>query len=189
MAIINWPEEDRPREKLLITRCKKLTDAGITRYLPAYGIRGKTALDMARELLSEFGGLKKLLSSTHPHVLYQKRGFGKAKYASLKAAIELGQRYHDETLQVGETLNNSHCRQTFPRHRLNDYPHEVFACFFWIPSNGSYALKNYPTAPLMKRMCIHAKSLSADLHIMLPKLFSPTITLLVIQPQVRPTVT
>jgi DNA repair protein RadC len=129
MAITNWPEEERPREKLLLRGPKQLTDAELIAIFLRTGSRGKTAVDIARELLGEFGGLKKLLN-TPPDRLFLTHGFGKAKYAMLKAAIELGHRYLEATLQKGETLTSSLAAKRFLTHRLKDYPHEVFACLF-----------------------------------------------------------
>jgi DNA repair protein RadC len=129
MAITNWPTEERPREKLLARGAKNLSDAELLALFLHTGTRGKTALDIARELLGEFGSLKKLLNS-EPGRLCQTRGIGNAKYALLKAATELGQRYLDETPQIGETLGSSIAAKRFLSHRLKDYPHEVFACLF-----------------------------------------------------------
>jgi DNA repair protein RadC len=129
MAITNWPAEERPREKLLLRGAKNLSDAELLAIFLHTGTRGKTALDMARELLSEAGSLKKLLNSSAEN-LCQTLGFGKAKYAALKAAIELGQRYLDETVKIGEPLNSSSAAKSFLSQRLKDYPHEVFACLF-----------------------------------------------------------
>jgi DNA repair protein RadC len=129
MAIINWPAAERPREKLLTHGAKYLSDAELLAIFLRTGVRGKTALDIARELLTEFGSLKKLCKA-NSQVLLQKCGFGKAKYASLQAALELGQRYLDETIKIGETLPSSVAAKKFLSHHLKDYPHEVFACLF-----------------------------------------------------------
>jgi DNA repair protein RadC len=129
MAITNWPAEERPREKLLSHGVKHLSDAELLAIFLHTGTRGKTALDMARELLSEFGGLKKLLASP-PQALLEINGFGKAKYAALKAALELGQRYLNERVKIGEKLTSSSAAKRFLASRLTDYPHEVFACLF-----------------------------------------------------------
>ncbi len=129
MTIANWPLAERPREKLLLHGVKNLSDAELLAIFFCTGSRGKTALDMARELLKEYGGLKKI-AGADPALLFQKKGFGKAKYAMLKAAIELGRRYLEEDLPAGESLTNSHLTKRFLAHRLKDYPHEVFACLF-----------------------------------------------------------
>ena len=129
MPINHWPLAERPREKLLSFGAKNLSDAELLAIFVNTGVRGKTALDIARELLSAFGGLKKLLQS-HPHEIYRQRGLGKAKFALLKAALELGRRFSDSHIQVGETLQDSQLTKMFLAHRLKDYPHEVFACLF-----------------------------------------------------------
>lgn len=129
MTISNWPLSERPREKLLTLGPKYLSDAELLAIFIRTGIRGKTALDIARELLSEQGGLKPLLNS-NPVFFYQRSGIGKAKFALLKAALELGRRYQEESLEMGEALTNSQTTKRFLCSRLGDYPYEVFACLF-----------------------------------------------------------
>jgi DNA repair protein RadC len=129
MAITNWPKEDRPREKLLIKGAKQLSDTELLAIFLRTGVRNKTALDLARELLNEFGGLKKLLNLSS-HVLCQKIGIGKAKYALLQAAVELGCRVDGENLQIGESLNSSQAAKRFLSGRLKNHQREVFACLF-----------------------------------------------------------
>lgn len=129
MAITNWPHTERPREKLLLHGAKHLSDAELLAIFINTGCHGKTAVDIAREWLSEFGSIKKLLNST-PSELYAKPGVGKAKFALLKAALELGRRFQEESLLKGELLNSSQAAKRFLTHRLKDYPHEVFACLF-----------------------------------------------------------
>lgn len=128
MTISNWPLSERPREKLLTKGPKYLSDAELLAIFIRTGIPGKTALDLARELINEFGNLKKLLNA-NPHLIYAKPGIGKAKFALLKAALELGRR-HGETLEIGELLGNSEATKRFLASRLRDYPYEVFACLF-----------------------------------------------------------
>jgi len=129
MRITDWPLEDRPREKLINHGEQTLTDAELIAIFIKNGIRGKTALDLAKELLQEYGNLKKLLT-TSPTVLIKKHGIGKAKYAALKAALELGKRYRNGQIFLGQVLNNSRIVQTFLAERLQDYKNEVFACLF-----------------------------------------------------------
>lgn len=129
MPITDWPKEDRPREKLLHKGEAMLTDAELIAIFLQTGMRGKTALDIAKELLNEYGGLKKLLLAS-PASLIKKRGIGSAKYAALKAAVELGRRYLAENLPIGEVLNNSRTTQKFLSDKLRHYVNEVFACLF-----------------------------------------------------------
>lgn len=129
MPITQWPLEDRPREKLLHKGPTHLTDAELIAIFIQTGTRGKTALDVAKEILMEFGGLKKLLRAS-PAALIGKRGIGKAKYAALRAAIELGRRYLSESIPVGAVLNNTRSTQKFLADRLRENSNEVFACLF-----------------------------------------------------------
>jgi DNA repair protein RadC len=129
MSITHWPPSERPREKLFQFGAKNLSDAELLAIFVNTGVRGKTALDIARELLTAFGGIKKLLQA-YPHEIYQQRGLGKAKYALLQAAMELGRRFLDSDVQVGEILHDSDLTRRFLAHRLKNYPHEVFACLF-----------------------------------------------------------
>ena len=128
MPIINWPEEDRPREKLLTKGAETLTDAELIAIFLRTGTRGKTALDIAKELLFEHGSLKKLLCA--PQSRIQKSGIGKAKYAALLAARELGKRYLNTEIKNGDVLNNSEITQKFLADRLRDAENELFACLF-----------------------------------------------------------
>lgn len=129
MPITDWPREDRPREKLLSKGEQSLTDAELIAILIKSGTRGKTALDIARELLSEYGNIKKLLSAPS-RMLINKPGMGQAKHASLKAAIELGRRYLNEPLPINTILNSSRKTQQFLAQHLREYSNEVFACLF-----------------------------------------------------------
>ena len=127
--ISEWPLEDRPREKLLQKGEQALTDAELVAIFLKTGTRGKTALDIAKSLLTEYGSLKKLLRAPEAALL-QQTGLGRAKYAALKAALELGRRYFGETISIRETLNNSQKTQKFLAERLREYDKEVFACIF-----------------------------------------------------------
>ena len=129
MPITDWPQADRPREKLLDKGENILTDAELIAIFLNSGVKGKTALDIAKELLIEFGSLKILLRSTK-EILIKKQGVGIARYAMLKAAIELGKRYLHEQIPPGMALNNSRLTQKFLADRMRENLNEVFACLF-----------------------------------------------------------
>src|SRR5438067_2159444 len=105
MTIANWPISDQPREKIFSVGAKNLTDAELIAIFLRTGVRGRTALDIARDLLTEYGSLKKLFG-VDPEQLLKQQGLGKAKYAMLKAALELGRRYFEEDICLGKPLNN-----------------------------------------------------------------------------------
>ncbi|HSW71768.1 MAG TPA: DNA repair protein RadC [Gammaproteobacteria bacterium] len=129
MKITQWPLSDRPREKFFSQGVHSLTDSELIAILLQVGSKGKTAVDLARELLDQAGSLKKL-SQTNSEQFYQLRGLGKAKYAILKAALELGKRCTSEKIQLGKKLNSSQATQDYLEAQLGDQTREVFACLF-----------------------------------------------------------
>src|SRR6186713_1028024 len=88
MSIRDWPEDDRPREKLLRVGPAALSEAELLAILLRTGVRGRSALDVARDLLGEFGSLRALLTADRGRVCAA-HGLGPARYVSLQAALEL----------------------------------------------------------------------------------------------------
>ena len=129
MPITDWPELERPREKLLHLGSASLSDAELLAIFLRTGIPGKTAVDMARELLTEFSGLRGLLTSTLEQFSAQP-GLGPAKYAQLQAVLEMGKRHLHESLNRGDALTDPASTRQYLQARLRDYPYEVFACLF-----------------------------------------------------------
>ncbi len=106
MPITDWPTQERPREKLLQKGAASLSDAELLAIFLRTGIAGKTAVDLARELLKDYGGLRHLLSADLRHFSSSK-GLGPAKYAQLQAVLEMGRRYLKEDLQRNDALSLS----------------------------------------------------------------------------------
>ncbi len=129
MAITDWPTAERPREKLLHRGPQALSDAELLAIFLRTGVPGKTAVDLARELLGEYGGLRALLEADR-RAFCRASGLGLAKYAQLQAVLEMGRRHLYETLQRGDALGSPADTRRFLLARLRDYPHEVFACLF-----------------------------------------------------------
>ncbi len=129
MAITDWPIEERPREKLLQRGPQSLSDAELLAIFLRTGVRGKTAVDLARDLLTEYGGLRPLLEAGQPRFC-QGKGLGEAKYVQLQAVLEMGRRHLFDTLKRGEALGNPDDTRRFLQARLRHYPYEVFACLF-----------------------------------------------------------
>ncbi|HBE45180.1 MAG TPA: hypothetical protein DDW17_06970 [Deltaproteobacteria bacterium] len=93
-AIYNWPEDERPRERLLKFGADKLSDAELLAILLRVGSSGKSAVDMARELMNEFGNFRTIDSKSFAEL--KRKGLGIAKIAQIKAAIEIGKRFLKE---------------------------------------------------------------------------------------------
>lgn len=129
MPISDWPVTERPREKLLSKGSAVLSDAEILAIFLSTGVGGKTAVDLARELLVQFGDLRQLIDADE-NTFCTIKGIGRAKYVRIQAAIELGRRYLKTGLSRSSVLNNPHDTGLYLQARLSGYQHEVFACLF-----------------------------------------------------------
>jgi DNA repair protein RadC len=129
MGIKDWPAQERPRERLLNQGAAALSDAELLAIFLRTGVRGKSAVDVARELLDRFGGLRPLLAANQA-AFCAAPGLGSAKYALLQAVIEMGRRHLSEEFQRGSVLTSPDQTARFLKTRLRDYPYEVFAVLF-----------------------------------------------------------
>jgi DNA repair protein RadC len=129
MAISDWPPEERPREKLMARGADSLSDAELLAIFLRTGITGKTAVDLARELLDDFGGLRRLLGADIERFCAAS-GLGPAKFVQLQAALEMGRRHLGENLVRGDALTCPDDTRRYLKARLRDYPFEVFGCLF-----------------------------------------------------------
>lgn len=129
MTIRDWPEEERPREKLLARGPAALSDAELLAVFLGSGLRGQNAVELGRDLLRRHGGLRGLLARPIAE-LQRERGIGAARCARLCAALELAQRHLATDLERGEALSDPTRAGHYFRSRLRDHPHEVFACLF-----------------------------------------------------------
>jgi DNA repair protein RadC len=129
LVISDWPVEERPREKLLDRGADTLTDAELLAIFLRTGTRGMTAVDLARGLLDEFGGLKPLLDANETEFCLH-RGLGRAKFAQLKAVLEMARRHLFENIQRGDALCSPDDTRNYLAAELQACVHEVFACLF-----------------------------------------------------------
>jgi DNA repair protein RadC len=129
MPIKEWPHTERPREKLLARGPGALSDAELLAIFIRTGVRGQTAVDVARGALARLGGLREVCDSER-HAFCGTPGLGPAKYVEIRACLELGRRYLESRLRRGDVLSNPGDTRRFLEARLKGYPHEVFACLF-----------------------------------------------------------
>ena len=127
MAISDWPSAERPREKLLNRGARSLSDAELLAIFLRNGTPQRSALDLARDLLTDFGSLRGILKASASQFCSHK-GLGAAKYAQLQASLEIAQRHLGEELQREDCLNSPSRTRQYLRARLRDYEHEVFVC-------------------------------------------------------------
>jgi DNA repair protein RadC len=129
MAINQWPEDQRPRERLIKHGAQSLADAELLAVFLRTGVSGKSAVDLARDMVAHFGSLNKLFDArlgdfTAVH------GLGPAKYAQLQAVLELARRSLQEELQSGEALGSPQAVREYLRLLLSHKPYESFAVLF-----------------------------------------------------------
>ena len=128
MAISDWRPSERPRERLLAYGAKALSDAELLAVLLRTGVRGKDAVELARELLMQFKGLGGLFAAGPE--LEKVKGLGNAKRAQFAAAIELAQRSIAESLKEGVALTSPGAVRDYLRLALAGRAHEVFVCIW-----------------------------------------------------------
>ena len=129
MAIKDWPVGERPRERLLARGPRGLSDAELLAIFLRTGVQGRSAVDLARDLLRRFGSLRGLLAATRAEFC-EAPGLGDAKYALLQAVLEMGRRHLHERLERGEPLLGPGHTARYLTAQLRDYPYEVFAVMF-----------------------------------------------------------
>ncbi len=140
MAIHDWPTQERPREKLLSKGAAALSDAELLAVLLRVGVRGQSAVDLARALLQRFGSLNGLLRASQADVAHIS-GMGTAKYAQLQAIQELARRGLAEQLAQGEGMSSPGLVRNFLRLHLSALEHEVFAVLFLDSQNRLLAFE------------------------------------------------
>ena len=128
MAICDWPADERPREKLLQRGAQALSDAELLAIFLRTGVRGKSAVDLARELLAEHEGLAALMSASQQRFC-QSKGLGDAKYVQLQAVIEMSRRYLAEALQREQVFAMAATKQYLCA-QLRGERREVFAVLY-----------------------------------------------------------
>lgn len=124
-GISEWPEDERPRERLLARGAHALTDAELIAILLRVGVQGKSAVEMARELFARFGSLPAMMAA--PLSAWEGiKGLGTAKLAQLQAALELGRRAALPATREETFLKNTSQAATYFSARLRGLPDEHF---------------------------------------------------------------
>lgn len=129
MSIRDWPEGERPREKLIALGAHTLTEAELLAVFFRTGTVGKSAVDIARECLQQFGGLNPFLSASMKEFC-RIPGLGAAKFAQLQAVLELARRTLHEDLKQQDSLNNPQQVRDLLSLQLRQRPYEVFLALF-----------------------------------------------------------
>jgi DNA repair protein RadC len=129
MGIDDWPEQTRPRERLVREGAQALSDPELLALLLRVGVRGKSAVELGRDILQHFGSLHGLFGASLDDVS-EVHGLGMAKYAQLQAVMELARRAIAEQLQSGEAFGSPELVKRYLRIKLGGQRHESFVVLF-----------------------------------------------------------
>ena len=129
MAITDWPASERPREKLLESGVDALSDAELLAIFLRVGVTGKSAVDLARDLLTQFGSLNGIFAATL-NELTQVNGIGSSKYAQLQAIFEMSRRALNEKMQIKDVLSSPQQVRDYLCLKLGALTREVFIVLF-----------------------------------------------------------
>ena len=135
MAIRDWPAAERPRERLAQQGAAALSDAELLAIFLRVGIRGKSAVDLARELLASFDGDLAALSAASTKDLARLPGIGPAKAAQLAASLELARRALAGPLKLKDALASPQAVRDWLRLSLGNLQHEVFVAL-WLDAQN-----------------------------------------------------
>lgn len=148
MAINHWPEDQRPRERLIKHGPQFLSDAELLAVFLRVGVSGKSAVDLGRDMIGHFGSLNGLFSATLTE-FSQLNGLGPAKYAQLQAVMELARRSLGEELRVGEALSSPQAVKQYLQLLLAKKAYESFAVLFLDVKNRLIAAEELFRGTLM----------------------------------------
>ncbi len=129
VAITDWPEDERPRERLLKQGAASLSDAELLAIFLRMGVAGKSAVDLARDMMAQFGSLTRLFDASQQEFCAI-HGLGPAKYVHLQAVLEMARRALHEKMRDSDALNSPGSVKEYLRLTLGGKKHEVFSVLF-----------------------------------------------------------
>jgi DNA repair protein RadC len=163
MAITDWPAAERPREKLIELGAEALSDAELLAIFLRVGVVGKSAVDLARDLLSQFGSLNGIFAATE-HELSQVHGIGTSKYVQLQAIFEMSRRALSEQLQVRDVLASPQAVRDYLVLKLGSLTKEVFLVLFLDTQNRLVASEEMFSGSLKETSVYPREVLKRALH-------------------------
>jgi len=163
MAIPDWPISERPREKLLQKGVTTLSDTELLAIFLRTGITGKSAVDLARELLLHFGSLTNVFAANQDSFC-QLRGMGIAKYTQLQAVLEMARRALGEELKSGNAMSSPELVRDFLRLSLTNKQHEVFIGIFLDAKNHTIATEELFSGTLTQASVYPREVIKRALH-------------------------
>lgn len=129
MGISDWPARERPRERLISDGAQALSDAELLAVFLRTGVKGKNAVELARDAVHHFGSLRGLFGASLQD-FSAIHGLGSAKFAQLQAVMELARRAIEEQLEAGHTLSSPQAVKHYLSIHLSNKAHESFLVLF-----------------------------------------------------------
>ncbi|AWL10567.1 UPF0758 protein [Saliniradius amylolyticus] len=126
MKLTDWPDSERPREKLIHQGPGSLSDAELLAIFLRTGLPGTNVVDLARQLIDSFGGLRPILNATEEQFCAAK-GLGQAKYVQLQAILEMARRHLQQRLERDSIFTKVEDTRDYLVAQMRDLPNEVFA--------------------------------------------------------------
>ena len=163
MAITDWPVSERPREKLIELGAEALSDAELLAIFLRVGVVGKSAVDLARDLLNQFGSLNGIFAATE-HELSQVHGIGSSKYVQLQAIFEMSRRALSEQLQSRDVLNSPQAVRDYLVLKLGSYTKEIFLVLFLDTQNRLLATEEMFSGSLTETSVYPREIMKRVLH-------------------------
>ncbi len=163
MAITDWPASERPREKLLELGVEALSDAELLAIFLRVGVTGKSAVDLARDLLTQFGSLNEIFAAQLSE-LTQVHGIGSSKYVQLQAIFEMSRRALNEQMQVKDILNSPKQVRDYLCLKLGNLAREVFLVLFLDAQNRVVATEEMFSGTLTQTSVYPREVVKRTLH-------------------------
>ncbi len=163
MAITDWPAAERPREKLIELGAEALSDAELLAIFLRVGVTGKSAVDLARDLLTQFGSLNGIFAATE-HELSQVHGIGTSKYVQLQAIFEMSRRALSEQLQQRDVFKSPQAVRDYLVLKLGSLTKEVFLVLFLDTQNRLLASEEMFSGSLSETSVYPREVLKRALH-------------------------
>jgi len=125
----DWPNIEKPREKLLNQGAASLSDAELLAIFLRTGVKGCNVVDLSRQLLTSFGSISAIYKASEADFC-KRKGLGTAKYVQLQACLEMSKRHLSEQLKQADSLTSSQATKNYLISELRNETREVFAVLF-----------------------------------------------------------
>jgi DNA repair protein RadC len=163
MSITTWPTENRPREKLIASGANTLSDAELLAVFLRIGVKGKSAVQLGQDMLSHFGSLNQLFSA--PLDRFEMiNGLGPAKFAQLRAVLELAKRALAEEIKTGCMLSSPNAVKDYLQLLIGHKPFETFVVLYLDVNNRLVQCEELFRGSLMRTSVYPREIVKQALH-------------------------